>query len=156
MLNCGSGVVESVPSGSYGMVNLNGTEVTGALQAIKAGSFLAKNAKLDNQVNFTAGQANFVSTTLMGVVNLTSGMVSFNQTTLQQSVNLSSQKVMFNSSNLSGKLTIQQSQNTPVLTLENNAHISGDIVFSNFAGTVCIADGSSGFSGKLINGSLAC
>ncbi len=173
MLDCGSGIVKSVPSGSYGMTSLNGTEVTGALQDIKTGSFLAKNAKLDDQVNFTAGQASFTSTTLMGEVNFTagqanfistklmgdvnliSGMVSFSQSTLQHSINLSSQKVVFNTSNLMGNLTIQQSQSTPVLTLKNHSHISGNIVFSSLPGTVCV-DGSSSFSGQLMNGSLAC
>lgn len=147
-ITCGVGTVDAL-SGN-GMVNLNGTIVTGS--AIINGLLNAEDASFHSlDVN---GSANLIQCTINGITEI-KGSLSASSTKFQRELEVYSSSVRFINSKASGDLHIHHTDSKKqIVYLDNFSEVSGNIIFDDGEGEVVLR-GQSKIGGKVIGGQMA-
>ncbi len=137
-LACTRGLVQSIPMGTYGIADLNGTEVSGPVKNIVSGLLTIENSKFDQAVFLVADQIAFENSLAKENMTLTGSLVSLSDVTLQKSIMVNTPKVLLNNTALQGNLLVNLSEGTPQVSLKGSSKISGNIIFTGNPGAVCI------------------
>lgn len=147
-ITCGNGTVDHLLGN--GMVNVNGTTVTGA--AVINGLLNAEDASFSSlEVN---GSANFIQCTVNETADI-KGSLNASSTKFQSKLEIYSNSVRFINSKVDNDLHIHHTDSNKKQTvyLDNFSEITGNITFDDGEGEVYIR-GNSKIGGKIIGGQV--
>lgn len=146
--SCKNGKVESI-SGLYGNVELQEVEVTKKIKGI-IGAIDIRESTV-NHMGGTIGAVRALNSTFLGKIDGIYGVILFEKSVAKELAARNSTAVLDNSR--IQKITLSSTEKKIKIILKNKSIVSGDIVFDENFGEVCI-DQSSELNGKVINGQV--
>jgi len=144
-VTCGKGTVSNITGN--GMVNINGTTVSGA--AVINGLLSATDANfLSLDVN---GSANLIQCTINELSEI-KGLLTASSTKFDHGLTVYSSSTRFINSKVNGDLHLPHSKSQKqIVYLDNFSEVTGDIVFDDGQGEVVVR-GKSKIGGKVVGG----
>lgn len=145
---CEDGKVESI-DGLYGRVVLSNTEVTNSIRGT-IGAISIEDSKI-NHVEGTIGAFRAYNSTFLDKIEGIIGVILLEKSTVKELAARNPTTILDESK--VEKITLSSTEKKLKIILKNKSIVSGDIVFDENFGDVCI-DPLSELKGKVINGQV--